>query len=103
MALAHILAFCCWLSPQIELDGMTMGIIGFGRIGRLVAEIANALGMRVIAHDVYHGNPPAWDGTIAGTGLGLLGSEPPAADNPLLTAPNLTITPQNVVNRIQEE
>lgn len=150
--------FCYWLSPQIELAGLTIGIIGFGRIGRRVAEIANAFGMRVIAHDVYHGNPPGWDGfgfvevdellrdsdvvslhcpltpeneglidarrlalmkpsafllnvsrgplvvdedlahalhkgTIAGAGLDVLGSEPPAADNPLLSAPNLTITP----------
>lgn len=150
--------FCYWLSPQIELVGLTIGIIGFGRIGRRVAEIANAFGMRVIAHDVYQGNPPEWDGfrfvevddllreadvvslhcpltpeneglinaarlalmkpsayllnvsrgplvvdadlaealtngTIAGAGLDVLGTEPPAADNPLLGAPNLTITP----------
>jgi glycerate dehydrogenase len=34
--------------PLIELDGLTMGIIGFGRIGTAVAEIAHAFGMNVI-------------------------------------------------------
>ncbi|MDO4482571.1 MAG: D-2-hydroxyacid dehydrogenase [Bacillota bacterium] len=34
--------------PQIELDGKTMGIIGFGAIGRKTAEIAQAFGMKVL-------------------------------------------------------
>ena len=41
--------FCFWNSPILELAGKTMGIIGFGRIGRAVGRIAKALGMRVIA------------------------------------------------------
>ncbi len=41
--------FCLWTTPQIELAGKTMGIIGYGRIGRKTAEIARALGMKVIA------------------------------------------------------
>ena len=41
--------FCFWQSPLVELAGLTMGIIGFGRIGRRVGEIAHALGMRVMA------------------------------------------------------
>ena len=36
------------LSPQIELTGKTLGIVGFGRIGRKVAEIGLAFGMKVI-------------------------------------------------------
>ncbi|MEM1519433.1 MAG: D-2-hydroxyacid dehydrogenase [Pyrobaculum sp.] len=36
----------------IELYGKTLGIIGFGRIGKIVAQIANVLGMRVLASDV---------------------------------------------------
>lgn len=41
--------FCYWKTPIIELAGKTMGIIGYGRIGRAVGRIARALGMRVLA------------------------------------------------------
>lgn len=41
--------FCLWTTPQIELAGKTLGIIGYGRIGQKTAEIAKALGMKVIA------------------------------------------------------
>ncbi len=44
--------FCFWLSPQIELVGKTLGIVGFGRIGHQVGRIASALGMKVQAYDV---------------------------------------------------
>ena len=43
--------FCYWLSPQIELDGKTLGLIGFGRIGQSFARIAEALGMQVVVFD----------------------------------------------------
>jgi D-3-phosphoglycerate dehydrogenase len=36
---------------SLELDGAVLGLVGVGRIGRRVAVAANALGMRVIAHD----------------------------------------------------
>ena len=42
--------FCLWTTPQIELAGKTMGIIGYGRIGQKTAEIARALGMAVLAY-----------------------------------------------------
>lgn len=38
------------LSPIIELQGLSLGIYGFGRIGQAVAKIALAMGMRVLAH-----------------------------------------------------
>ncbi len=41
--------FSFWLNPLDELSELTLGIVGFGRIGRRVAEIANAFGMRVVA------------------------------------------------------
>ncbi|MDE6737097.1 MAG: D-2-hydroxyacid dehydrogenase, partial [Treponemataceae bacterium] len=40
--------FCYWLSPLTELRGKTIGIFGFGTIGRKVAEIAHAFSMNVI-------------------------------------------------------
>ncbi len=47
-------------TPLIELAGKTMGIIGLGRIGRRVAEIAMAFEMRVIAADQIRGAVPDW-------------------------------------------
>ena len=147
-----------WKTPLVELSGKTMGVVGFGRIGRQAGAIAHAMGMRVIAHDTYHGNPPDWPdfrwasleellresdvvslhspllpetngminartleemkptaflintsrgplvvdqdladalnrGQLAGAGLDVLSIEPPAADNPLLTARNCLVTP----------
>jgi D-3-phosphoglycerate dehydrogenase len=36
-----------------DLDGATIGVVGFGRIGRRVGELARAFGMTVLAHDPY--------------------------------------------------
>lgn len=47
----HNIDWCYWDYPLIELDGKTMGIIGFGRIGQTTGKIARALGMRVLADD----------------------------------------------------
>jgi glycerate dehydrogenase len=149
--------FCFWDSPLVELDGLTIGIVGYGRIGREVARIAWALGMNVLVHDVapmddlgegiravdletlvrqsdvvslhcplnpqtqhlINAERLAWmkptallintsrgplvdeaaladalnSGQIAGAGLDVLSTEPPPADNPLLTVENCHITP----------
>ncbi|MFW5486320.1 MAG: D-2-hydroxyacid dehydrogenase [Spirochaetaceae bacterium JB067] len=45
--------FCYWNYPMIELAGKTIGIVGFGRIGRKVADIANVFGMKVLAYDAF--------------------------------------------------
>jgi len=147
-----------WKSPLMELAGKTMGIVGLGRIGRQTGRIADALGMRVIANDTYHGDEPSYEGfrwasleellresdvvslhsplfpetkgminattlelmkptaflintsrgplvvdqdladalnagRIAGAGVDVLSVEPPAADNPLLSARNCLVTP----------
>lgn len=42
--------FSYWESPLVELAGLTFGIVGFGAIGRAVAGVAEAFGMRVVAH-----------------------------------------------------
>ena len=41
--------FSFWTRPLLELAGLTMGIVGYGRIGRRVGDVARALGMRVLA------------------------------------------------------
>jgi glycerate dehydrogenase len=43
--------WCYWDRPLIELDGLTLGLVGFGRIGRAVSEIAAAFGMTVLTCD----------------------------------------------------
>jgi len=149
--------WCFWRTPLSELAGQTIGIVGFGRIGRRIGEIATAFKMKVLANDVYRGNPPsfpfAWrevpelfaesdvvtlhcnltpentgmvkqallermkptaylintargplvndadltdalrHGKLAGAALDVVTTEPIPADNPLLQAPNLTLTP----------
>jgi glycerate dehydrogenase len=48
-AWVNALDFSFTLSSLTELDGLVLGIVGFGRIGRRVGEIARALGMHVVA------------------------------------------------------
>ena len=142
--------------PLVELDGLTMGIIGYGRIGRATAKLALAFGMNVLVNNkqsttddpgitfvsldelfaesdvvslhcpltpqseeivnaeslgrmkktaflINTGRGPLINerdlaealnsGKIAGAGVDVLSTEPPAADNPLLTAKNCVITP----------
>jgi glycerate dehydrogenase len=49
-----------WRTPLIELRGKTMGIVGFGRIGRRVGELAHAFGMNVVAYDAFPGADPGF-------------------------------------------
>lgn len=149
--------FCYADFPLLELDGLTLGLVGFGRIGREVAKIAQAFGLRVLVHSRTRPDalPPGVEfvaldevfsradivslhcpltpdtknlvnaarlgamkpgafllntsrgplvdepalaaalntGRIAGAALDVLSTEPPPADNPLLTAKNCLITP----------
>jgi glycerate dehydrogenase len=58
--------FCFWKAPQIELAGKTMGVVGFGRIGQRVGELAHAFGMAVLACGRARSSPSfapfAWAG-----------------------------------------
>jgi glycerate dehydrogenase len=153
---ANSIDFSYHLTPQTELAGKTLGIIGFGLIGQAVAKIGLAFGMHIIYQnrsqketqldarqvDLYTllsesdfisincplteenagfinkaaiskmktsailintGRGPLINETdlaealnnsrIAGAGLDVLSTEPPAPDNPLLSAKNCYITP----------
>jgi glycerate dehydrogenase len=86
--------FSFWKVPLVELAGKTMGLVGFGRIGRRVGEIAHAFGMAVLAHDQFTVNPPEYE-PFAWAGLEELFAR---ADAISLHCP---LTPDNVglVNR----
>lgn len=83
--------------PALELAGKTLGLIGVGKIGRLVTGFAAALGMNVIGYDPY----PTWneapsafryalfDEVCAAADLLSLHSPPPAEGRPLLDAEGL--------------
>ncbi|MFH0814114.1 MAG: D-2-hydroxyacid dehydrogenase [Pseudomonadota bacterium] len=42
--------FCYWEFPIVELNGLTIGVVGFGNIGKAVAKLAQAFGMQVLVH-----------------------------------------------------
>ena len=50
--------FCYWDYPLIELEGLTMGIVGLGRIGQAVAKLADAFGMNILAYDIQTPSKP---------------------------------------------
>ena len=52
--------WCFLKTPQVLLKGKKMGIVGFGRIGRRVGELAHAFGMEVIAFDPQPNKSPAY-------------------------------------------
>ena len=50
--------FAYWLTPQVELAGKQLGLVGYGRIGRRVAAIGRAFGMNVLASGRPGAPPP---------------------------------------------
>ncbi len=42
--------FCYWKSPMVELAGKTLGLVGYGDIGKKVAAIGRAMGMTIVAY-----------------------------------------------------
>ncbi len=53
--------FSFWRTPLTELAGLTMGVVGLGRIGRRVGELAVAFKMKVLASSRHRANPPAYE------------------------------------------
>ncbi len=53
--------FCFWDFPLVELAGLTMGIVGFGRIGRRTGELAHAFGMKVATYEIAEIEPPGYE------------------------------------------
>uniref|UniRef100_UPI00272EE6EC D-2-hydroxyacid dehydrogenase n=1 Tax=Geoalkalibacter sp. TaxID=3041440 RepID=UPI00272EE6EC len=62
--------FCFWERPLVELDGLTLGIVGFGAIGRRVAGLARAFGMEVLVHTA---NPDRYRETREGQDVRFVG------------------------------
>lgn len=149
--------WCYWLKTPLGLQGLTLGIIGFGGIGQMLGKYAHALGMKVLANARHHNaqldypfeyvdqdtifissnvislHCPLTEqteklinaaniakmqpgsiiintargglvdenavaealktGKLRGYGADVLSTEPPLADNPLLSAPNVLLTP----------
>ena len=96
-----------WQSPTapyidlrgMELNGRTVGIIGFGAIGRRVAQITHALGMTVIVHDPFVAEPGSehdyvdmvpLDELLESSDIVTLHSPPAEDGTPLLAAEELS-------------
>lgn len=47
-----------WETPLVELEGLTLGLVGYGRIGQAVARLGEAFGMKVIAAVGGRSRPP---------------------------------------------
>jgi glycerate dehydrogenase len=58
--------FCYWDFPIIELSGLTMGIVGYGRIGSAVANLARSFGMKVLVN-TKEGPPLMPEGMTSGS------------------------------------
>ena len=54
--------FTFWNRPIRELKGKTLGVIGWGRIGRRVGELAHAFDMKVVASSDTSNPAPGWSG-----------------------------------------
>jgi len=54
--------FSYWPKSLVELQGLTVGIIGYGEIGGKVGEVVHALGAKVLGYRRSRRDGPSWDG-----------------------------------------
>jgi len=85
-----------------ELEGKTLGIVGCGKIGRMVAKLAQGFGMHVVGHDPFaqdSGDLPllSLDSLLARSDVLTLHSPPPADGSPLLDTRRLGLTRAGVL------
>ncbi len=66
--------FCYWNGSPVELDGLTFGTVGYGAIGRRVARLAEAFGMKILAFTPSR-KPGTTDGSVRFVSLETLLSE----------------------------
>ncbi|MDD4892067.1 MAG: phosphoglycerate dehydrogenase [Phycisphaerae bacterium] len=110
LAVALILALARWIPPSdaaikaggwqrqqgVELEGKTLGLVGCGRIGRLVATMAAGLGMRTIGYDPIATTPQAglefvaFDALLAGADFVSLHCPAAADGRPVIGAAALS-------------
>ncbi len=86
----------------IELEGKTLGIVGCGKIGRIVATLATGLGMRVLGHDPFAQDSSdlplvPLETLLAESDVITLHCPPPADGSPLLDAPRMAIARAGVL------
>lgn len=86
----------------IELAGKTLGIVGCGKIGRIVARLATGLGMQVLGHDPFAQDSDdlplvPLDDLVATSDMISLHCPPPADGSPLLDARRLGLTRAGVL------
>lgn len=86
----------------IELEGKTLGIVGCGKIGRIVATLATGLGMRVLGHDPFATDSSELplvplDALLAESNVITLHCPPPGDGSPLLDARRLGLTRAGVL------
>jgi D-3-phosphoglycerate dehydrogenase / 2-oxoglutarate reductase len=86
----------------IELEGKTLGIVGCGRIGRIVAGLATGLGMRVVGHDPWAKDfgdllLVSLDELVATSDVITLHCPPPADGGPLLDVRRLALARPGVL------
>ena len=85
-----------------EIEGKTLGVVGCGRIGRLVATLGRGLGMNVVGHDPWADHSDvlpllSLDELIAGSDVISLHCPPPADGSPVLDSHRLALAKAGVL------